>query len=142
MGYSDQKYQARPLVLVGAGAVDMGTSTGAGTASNSLASPTANPLPAFNRRTQINAIKVEVIAAPNAAATALVMGFLNGTGTFGSVTLTTATAGQILSGVMTAGNAIFAAAGQPTYNVIGTFTASGGTAGKYAIQFEQQELPA
>lgn len=141
MGYSDQKYYARPLELVGAGAVDFGTSTGAGTASNSLASPTANPLPAFSQKTQINNIQVEVIAAPNANATALVMGFLNGTATFGSVTLTTATAGQILKGVMTAANAVFAAQGQATYNVIGTFTASGGTAGKYAIQFEQQEQP-
>jgi hypothetical protein len=139
MGYSDQKYFSRPQVDIGV--FDLGTSTGAGTASNSLTQTAANMLPAFTRRTQINNIEVEVIVAPNAAATALVLSFLNGTNTFGAVTLTTATASQILSGVMTAANAIFAIGGQPTEGLIGTFTASGGTAGKYRIQFEEQELP-
>lgn len=138
MGYSDQKFYARPLVALGA--FDLGTSTGAGTASNSLTQTAANVLPAFARRTQVGNVQVECITAPNAAATALVLSFLNGTATFAAVTLTTATVGQVISGVMTAANAIFAAGGQPTEGLIGTFTASGGTAGKYSIQFEQQEL--
>lgn len=140
MGYSDQKYYARPLISVLMGQ-SMGTSTGAGTASNSLAQPAGAPLPSFTNRTKINAVTVIPTVAPNANATALVMSFLNGTSTFATVTLTTATAGQVLTGVMTPANAVFAAAGQPTFNLIGTFTASGGTAGAYTVLFEQQELP-
>ncbi len=71
MGYSDQKYFARPQVDYGV--FDLGTSTGAGTASNSLTQTAANMLPAYARRTQIGNVEVEVIAAPNAAATALVV---------------------------------------------------------------------
>lgn len=140
MGYSDQKFYARPLINIVPSA-DFGTSTGVGTASNTLASPAANPLPTFARRTTVGNIRVQCLAAPNVNATALVMSFLNGTATFATVTLTTATAGQTLSGVMTAPNSTFTAGGQPTYGVIGTFTASGGTAGKWEIYFEQQELP-
>jgi hypothetical protein len=139
MGYSDQKFYSRPLGYVAI--ADMGTATATGTASNSLAQPTASPLPAFARRTAIGNIQVLVIAAPNASATVQVLSFLNGTNTFATVTVTTATASQVLSAVMTASNATFAAGGQPTYNLIGTFTASGGTGGKYEILFEQQELP-
>lgn len=137
MGYSDQKFYARPQVDLGQ--FDLGTSTGVGTASNSLTQTAANVLPAFTRRTQVNNIEVEVVTAPNANATALVLSFLNGTNTFGAVTLTTATAGQIIAGVMTPANAIFSAGGQATEGLIGTFTASGGTAGKYRVQFEEQE---
>lgn len=140
MGYSDQKFYSRPQIDYGV--FDLGTATASGTASNSLTQTAANMLPSYTRRTQINNVQVECIVAPNASATALVLSFLNGTNTFAAVTLTTATASQILSATMTAANAIFAVNGQATEGLIGTFTASGGTAGKYRIQFEEQELPA
>lgn len=139
MGYSDPKFYSRPLVQVGQ-ALSFSTFTGAGTASNSIGLPAGSYLPAFVRRTQINAIRVIPTTIPNAAATALVMSFLNGTSTFATVTLTTAAAGTALSATVTAANAVFAVGGQPTCNIIGTSTASGANVGVYDIYFEDQEL--
>ena len=138
MGYSDQKFYARPLIDLGA--FDFGTSTGVGTASNTIAQTASQMLPAFARRTKIGNIQLVCEVAPNASATVLTLSFLNGTNTFGTAVLTTATASQVISGVITsAANAVFSANGEPTMGLIGTFTASGGTAGKYVISFEQQE---
>jgi hypothetical protein len=138
MGYSDAKFQSRALIPVKF-AASLGTATGAGTASNSLALSTTY-LPKFTRRTQVNKVRVIVTTIPDAAATAVTMTFKNGTSTFATVTLTTATAGQVLDGSVTAANAVFAADGQPTIGLIGTFTASGAAAGAYDIFFEEQEL--
>jgi hypothetical protein len=140
MGYSDQKYYARPLVKV-ASAVAFGTSTGAGTASNSLAQPTGTYLPQYIRRTQITGVKVVAATAIAANANPVSLNLINGTNTFAAVAVGTATQGQTFSGVVTASNAVFAAGGQPTMNLIGTWTASGGTSGTWDIYFEQEELP-
>lgn len=141
MGYSDQKYYARPLELA-AQNMTFGTATASGT--NTLASPVSNPLPAFVNRTSINAIKVVVTTAVAVGAVAESIVFLNGTSTFGVVTMTggTATAGQVFSGVITTANSTFAAAGQPTYElIVNTATASGAVTGSFNIYLEQQELP-
>lgn len=141
MGYSDQKYQTRSLVMV-AQAVTFSTSTGAGTASNSLGLPAGSYFPPAVRRSKISAIRVIPTTIINASATAAVMSFTNGTNTFATVTLTTSTQGQVLSATMTDANSTFTAGAQPSANVIGTFTASGGNVGIYDIYFEDQELPA
>lgn len=138
MAYTDGRYDARPWVPAKL-AFSLGTTTAAGTAA--IASGYTIPvLPQFDRRTRINAIKMTVTTIPNAASTALVGAFLNGTDTFGSVTLTTATAGQVLAATMTAANAIIAADSAPTFTLAGTATASGSANGAYDIHFEQQEL--
>lgn len=144
MGYSDQKYYARPLIKAAA-AVAFGSSTAAGTASNSLAQPAGTYLPPFIRRTQITGFKVVADTAINANATPVTINLLNGTSTFGTAAVggTLGTQGAVASGVITsAANAVFAAAGQPTMGLTGTFTASGGTSGTWDIYFEQDELPA
>lgn len=140
MGYSDQKYLARPFIRV-ANAVAFGTSTGVGTASNSLAQPAASQLPAFLHRTKIVGLKAIAVTAIASNATPVNIVILNGTSTLGQVPVGTFTAGQIGTGTVTAANAIFAAGGQPTMALIGTFTASGGTSGTWDIYFEQQEQP-
>jgi len=140
MGYSDQKYYARPFVKV-AGAIAFGTSTGAGTASNSLAQPAASQLPSFLRRTAVTGLKAIAVTAPNANATPLALTIYNGTAVLGTISCA-GTIGQVFTGVVTAANSTFTAGGQPTMGLIGTFTASGGTSGTWDLYFEQEELPA
>lgn len=137
MSYSDAKYDARVWVRV-AEAQSFGTAT-ASSATGADTTPTLY-LPTFPRRTRINAVKMTVTTIPDAGSTALVASFKNGTSTFATVTLTTATAGQVLTGSVTAANAIIAAAGQPTLVVTGTATASADAQGSYTIDWEQQEL--
>ena len=139
MGYSDQKFYSREENRV-LNAIAFGSATGAGTASNSLAAPAATYLPSFYRRTVINKLSTICLTAPNAAATAVTLTILNGTNTAGSVVVTTATAGQVIQGVVTANNT-FTALGEPTMALIGTWTASGGTSGTWDLYFETQELP-
>ena len=137
MSYSDAKYDARVWVRA-ADAASFGTATASAT-DGANTTPTVY-LPQFDRRTRINALKLIVTTIPDSGSTALVAQFLNGTSTFATVTLTTATAGQVLTGSVTAANAIFAADSQPTITVTGTATASGDAQGAYHIDWEQQEL--
>jgi hypothetical protein len=137
MGYSDQKFYSRGLFRV-SNAVSFGTSTGAGTASNSVTS--GINFPKFTRRTQVNKIRVICTTIPNVSSTALNLVFLNGTNTFGAIAVTTATTSQVLDATMTAANAIFAADSQPTASAQGTATVSGAANGSYDIYFEEQEL--
>lgn len=142
MGYSDQKYYSRPLVKV-VGALAFGSSTAAGTASNSLVQPTGTYLPAFLRRTQITGLKAIAATAANVNAFPVSIVLFNGTATAGQIQIavtTGGTQGQVFTGTMTAANAVFAAGGQPTVGLVGTFTASGGTSGTWDIYFEQDEL--
>lgn len=139
--YPDQKFYTRvftPAVF----ALGFGTSTGAGTASNTLAAVAAG-LPKWPRRTQINKIRFRCTTIPNVSATAVIAQVKNGTNVLGTVNLTTATAsggGQFIDGVITSSaNAILAADTQPTIDIAGTFTASGGAVGSYDIWFETQE---
>lgn len=139
--YSDQKFYSRAIVPQGF-ALSFGTNTAAGTASNTLSDVTV--LKQVTRRCQVNKIKFRCTTIPNANATAVVAQVKNGTSVFGTVVLTTATAsagGQYLNGVITnAANAVLAADTEPTIDITGTFTASGGAVGAYDIDFEIQEL--
>lgn len=136
--YSDQKFYSRYERPLGS-AVSFGTSTGSGTASNTLTAVAA--LPKVLRRCQINKIRFKCTTIPNASATAVVAQFKNGTNVFGTVVLTTLASLGFADGVITsAANAILAADTQPTIDITGTFTASGGAVGSYDMVWEQQEL--
>lgn len=139
MSYTDQKYYARPLLLVGDNR-SFGTATASGAAGFTLS--TVTELPKYIYRNTINNIRLKVRTAPNAAATGLVAYVLNGTNTYASITLTTATAGASLDfAVINSTYGTFTAGAQPTINLVGTSTASGGTAGAYDVFFEVQERP-
>lgn len=138
MSYTDSKYYTRPQILVGDNR-SFGTATASGAAGFTLS--TLTELPKFIKRTQINTVRLKVRTAPNAAATGLIATFLNGTNVYGTAVLTTATAGQTVDFTVTTGsNGTFAAAAQPTISLVGTSTASGGTAGAYDIFFEAREM--
>jgi hypothetical protein len=135
MAYSDQKFYTRQYGAV-AFAADLGTATGA-----TINKADAAQLPKFKRRTEITAIRLRCTTIPNAAATSLKLSFLNGTNTFGTAIVTTATADQWVDGVITsAANAKIAADGEPTVTVTGTATASGDSLGDFDIYFERNEL--
>jgi len=141
MGYSDQKFYTRREIPV-AFAQNLGTSTGAGTASNTLSDVLAT-LPKFTRRTKVLAIRLRCTTIPNAASTAEILQFKNGTSTFATVTVTTASADQFLDATMVETNGVdtFSASVQPTVDVTGTATASGAALGAFDVWFEVQELP-
>lgn len=139
MSYTDQKYYIRPEILVGDNR-SFGTATASGAAGFTLS--TLTELPKFIRRTQLNYVRLKVRTAPNAAATGVIAYFLNGTNTHGTLVLTTATAGQTLdfSTVNSGSYSTFTAGAQPTISLVGTSTASGGTAGAYDIFYEAREM--
>lgn len=136
--YSDQKFYSRVLIPAGF-ALSFGTATNA----TSVAAATTGVLTKFKRKISISAIRLRCTTIPNASATVLKASFLNGTSTFGTAVLTTATAttgGQWLDGVITsAANAVLAADTQPTITSSGTFTASGDAIGSYDVYFEVTE---
>lgn len=137
MSYSNQMYDARSQVMV-AHALSFGTTT----ASSTIGADTTPTLylPKFERRTKVNQVRMTVTTIPDAGSTALKANFLNGTDTFATVALTTATAGQVLDGTVSATYNTFTADAQPTLTVTGTSTASGDAQGSYHIYFETQEL--
>ena len=139
MSYTDQKYYMRPQILEGDNR-SFGTATASGAAGFTLS--TLTELPKFIKRTQINQIRLKVRTAPNAAATGLIAIFLNGTNTHGTAVLTTATAGHTIDfTTLNSGSySTFTAGSQPTISLVGTSTASGGTAGAYDIFFEAREM--
>ncbi len=137
MSYSNQMYDARKLSMV-LYAASFGTTT-ASSATGANTSPTVY-FPKFERRTKINKVQMIVTTIPDDGSTALKANFLNGTATFATVALTTATAGQVLEGTVTASNATFTASSAPTVTVTGTSTASADAQGSYTVFFEAQEL--
>ena len=137
MSYSDGSFQSRYLLNVDN---DYSLTTFTASGANALTQP-GLALPKFVRRTKVNKIQLVCRTIPNAGATGLKAVFLNGTSTMGEVTLTTATAGQRLDGTVTAANAVYSLGSNPTLNVIGTATASGGAVGVFDIFFECQEQP-
>lgn len=137
MSYSDATYAARVFVKVSEEA-----SFGTATASSTVGADTTPTvyLPQFDRRTKINVVKFIVTTIPDAGSTALKANLLNGTDTFATVALTTATAGQVLTGTVDTSYNTFTADSAPTITVTGTATASADAQGSYDIYFEQQEL--
>lgn len=138
MSYSDGRFQSRPQILVGDNR-SFGTATASGAAGFTLS--TITELPKFVNRVQLNRVRLKVRTAPNAAATGLTAILFNGTNTAGTVVLTTATAGQSIDFTLVSVYNTFTADAQPTLNLIGTSTASGGTAGAYDIFMSEQEQP-
>ncbi len=139
MSYSDQKYYSRPLLLV-ADTRSFGTATASGAAGHTLSDVVE--LPKFIRRTQLGTVRLKVRTIPNAASTALTAIFLNGTNTYGTAVLTTATAGQTIDfTVTTSAYSTFTAGAEPTINLVGTSTASGAACGIYDVFIESQERP-
>jgi len=135
MAYPDQKYYTRQVNLWGQ-AVDFGTAGGTTVSS----ADAVKQLPKFFRKTKVNKLRLRCTTIPNAEATALVASFLNGTDTFATVTLTTATADQSLDATVTSANAVFDADSQPTVKITGTATASGDSLGDFDIWAETQEV--
>lgn len=136
MGYSDQKFYARNYDRVTEATVATGTATASG--ANTLTSQ--GRLPRFPRRTQVNTVRVEVITAPAANLTNVVLAFLNGTNTFATATVGTNTAGTSVTGTVNVAYNVLAADVKPTITVVGTATASGQNYGAYDVYFETQEL--
>ena len=137
MGYSDQKFYNRVWARA-AYAASFGTATASAT--DGANTTPAVYFPQFDRRTAINALKMVVTTIPDSGSTALKASFKNGTNTFATVTLTTATAGQVLDGTINTSYNTFTADSAPTVVVTGTATASADAQGAYSIDFEQQEL--
>lgn len=138
MAYPDAKFNIRQLVRV-LTAASFGTTT-ASSATGADTTPSVY-LPAFFRRTAVTGVKFIVTTIPDAGSTALKANLLNGTSTFATVALTTATAGQVLTGTLASNNTgTFTASGQPTITVTGTSTASADAQGSYTVDFEVQEL--
>jgi hypothetical protein len=136
MGYSNPEFLARQLVNFSPNH-SLSTATASSATGADRTAPTA--LPAFLRRTKVNKVSFVVRTIPNAASTGLKAVLLNGTSTAATVTLTTATLGQVLTGTVTVANSTFAADAQPTLNVVGTATASGAANGAFDVVFEVQE---
>jgi hypothetical protein len=134
MPYTDPKFQVNVP-----GILSPPTSWGTATVSGAIATTGIVVLPKFFKAEKFTSINARCTVIPNAASTALVANFLNGTNTFATITLTTATAGQVVSGVVTESNATFAAAGQPTVNLNGTATASAAAQGSWEIFAETKE---
>lgn len=139
MGYSDQMFYTRPLLLWGQ-AVSFGTTT-ASSVTGANATDVAPQIPTFTRRSIVNAMVLRCTVIPDAGSTALVAHFMNGTDTAGTVTLTTATADEELAFTMVAASAVIASGSQPTIKITGTSTASADAQGSYDIWAEVQELP-
>jgi hypothetical protein len=140
MGYSDQKYYSKDFYTAGK-AVTFGTATAANSTGCDLTIATFLP-PVRNKRMKVVGIKMIPTTAPDSGSTAIKAHFLNGTTTFGVVTLTTSTVGQTLEGVVTDAYSTFTASQAiPTLKMTGTATASADVNGVYDIYFETQELP-
>lgn len=134
--YVAPNFNVRTLVPAGFD-VDFGVSGGTTVA----VTDRAETLPKFVRRTQVSAIRLRCTEIPNALATGLVASFLNGTNTFATVVLTTATADQFLDATVVTDDDvnIFAKDVQPTVNVAGTATGASDSLGDFDIWFEIEE---
>lgn len=133
MGYSDQKFYDRPLVLIADGQLGTGTASAAGVGAN------LQDAPLFIRRTTIPKLVLICNVVSKVTTTHLVI--LNGTSTAVDVTIGTFTAGQQGTATLSAAFSTFAAGTGPTFKGTATYTASGDTTGSFQIFAECQELP-
>lgn len=135
MSYSDQKFYSRAVRrMVSAGSY--GTATASATNGCNGAGPT---LPKLIRRSAVTAVQVRVTTIPDTGSTGAVLQFLNGTNTFATLAVTTASANQVLAGTINTAYNVFDADAQPTTKITGTATASGAANGAYDVDFELQE---
>jgi len=166
MGYSDQKYYDRQQGIVADSNVASGTFTASVAAATGTAALTPFALPTFKRTTKIYKASLFVKTA-NKIGT-IVVSMLNGTTTIGTLTASsTASSGTELAftilntaSVSTNTQTITAANGSvstntvttttdwtvvasntaPTFNIVGSATASGDTVGAYEVFFVSQEV--
>lgn len=166
MGYSDQKYYARPLELLGQSGALTGTFTASNTAGTLAAA--AYRIPKFIRPAKIDDAKLVVKTA--ATTGSQVISLLNGTVVFATTTNTSTNAAgteitftmtntastAVTTQTITAANGsvstntvtsttdwrIFAAGVGVTVQVAGTATASGDTFGAFDLWVDQHEYPA
>jgi len=131
--YTDPSLQASHFAQVQP-ATSFGTATAASATGCDLTGVGA--LPKFTKRIKVDKVRFKCTVIPDAGSTAVKANLLNGTNTFAVVTLTTATAGQWLDGVVAAANATINADVVPTINTTGTATASADAMGTYEIYFE------
>jgi len=133
--YPDPQYNVAVFVPL-AFAASFGTAT-ASSATGCNGTAVAS-LPPFPKKVTVTAVKLRCTTIPDTGSTGVRAVFLNGTSTFATVTLTTATASQWLTGTVTAANAVLTADTSPTVNVVGTATASADANGSYDIWFEYE----
>jgi hypothetical protein len=160
MAYNDPSFTANvvrvavgdmnsTLALGTVSAVSGGTDTYTGTTTGSKNG--AYAFRPFAVPTNVRNVYVFVKVAPGGGVTNQKFAFLNGTSTFATVTIGTATVSSLLTATMvtptygatgTQTNAgLFATAGvQPTMTVTNTNTATASTLGEYLIYFEESEL--
>lgn len=136
MSYSDQKFYTRQLVNVG---TITGTATASGTNALTGADLKFTP-PQFTRKTIINAVNLEAVAATPANWTGLKLIVKNGTSTMGTSTAS-GSAAQVFTPTLTGSLSTFTASASPAFVLDGTSTASGQSLGTYNIFAECQELP-
>lgn len=137
MSYSDPKFYSRYFCEMKE-ASSFGTATASAT--NGINEASVVVLPAFPRRTKLLNVKLICTVIPDTGSTNVVAHVMNGTATAGTITLTTATAGQVLSATMTEANSTFTSGATPVIKLTGTATASADANGSYAVYFECQEL--
>lgn len=166
MGYSDQKYYARPLELMGQSASVTGTFTASSTAGAVAAA--AYRIPKFIQRSKVVAAKLIVKTAPTTGLQ--VISLQNGTAVFATTTNTSTNAagseitftltntaslstntqtitfsnGLVTTNTVTSTTdwSIFGAGTGITVSVAGTATASGDTFGAFDLWVESTEQPA
>jgi hypothetical protein len=101
-------------------------------------------LPQFIKRSKVNAVNVRVDTIPVAGNAGTTLNFLNGTSTFATAAIGTASAGSTVAATIVPANATVAAGSQPTVNVVTTATVSnsGLTCGASSVYWEVEPLPA
>lgn len=130
--YTDPQFQVEQLIPV-ALAVSFGTATASAATGINEADCVPN-MPKFIQRTQVTGGRLRCTVIPDAGSTGVKASFMNGTATFGTAVLTTATADQFIDVVITtAANAVFAADGQVVVKLNGTATASADVNGTYDV---------
>lgn len=137
--YADPQFQVEQLIPV-AFAVSFGTAT-ASAATGINEADCVPSMPKFIQRTQVKNIRLRCTVIPDAGSTAVKASFMNGTATFGTAILTTATADQFIDATITSvANSVFADDGQVVVKLTGTATASADANGTYDVWMVVQNL--
>ena len=136
--YSDPQFRVE-VFMPFAFAASLGTATASAT--NGILGADVVPMPKFVQRSQVKNIRMRCTVIPDAGSTAVKVSFLNGTNTFGTAVITTATADQWIDATITsAAHAVFADDGEIKVNVSGTATASADANGSFDFWVNYRNL--
>ena len=136
--YSDPQFRVEMLIPC-AFAASLGTATASAT--NGINGADVVPMPKFVQRSQVKNIRMRCTTGPDTGSTAVKVSFLNGTNTFGTAVITTATVDQWIDATITSvPNSIFADNGEIKVNVTGTATASADANGAFDFWVVVQNL--